>query len=146
MQFQPESIIADLELAVRSGSSDKRVSALRQVTDLFLHDSDRLNDEQVKVFDNVLCLLASRIESTALAELSERLAPVDNAPIEVIRRLARDNEIGVAEPVLSELKRLTTKDLSDIARTRGQCPLAGNLRPRTTGRSRHGRPRGAWQP
>ncbi|MGO9632504.1 MAG: hypothetical protein ACLPX1_01250, partial [Steroidobacteraceae bacterium] len=89
MQFQPESIIADLELAVRSGSSDKRVSALRQVTDLFLHDSDRLNDEQIKVFDNVLCLLASRIESTALAELSERLAPVDNAPIEVIRRLAR---------------------------------------------------------
>ena len=60
MQFQPESIIADLELAVRSGSSDKRVSALRQVTDLFLHDSDRLNDEQIKVFDNVLCLLASR--------------------------------------------------------------------------------------
>ena len=123
MQFQPKSIIADLELAVRSGSSDKRVSALRQVTDLFLHNSDRLNDEQIKVFDNVLCLLASRIESTALAELSERLAPVDNAPIEVIRRLARDNEIGVAEPVLSESKRLTTKDLSDIARTQGNAHL-----------------------
>ena len=123
MQAQPESIIADLELAVRSGSSDKRVTALRQVADLFLHDLDRLNDEQVKVFDTVLCLLASRIESKALAELSERLAPVDNAPIEVIRRLARDDEIGVAGPVLSESTRLTTKDLSDIARTQGDAHL-----------------------
>jgi uncharacterized protein (DUF2336 family) len=117
MQSQPESIIADLELAVRNGSSEKRVNALRQVTDLFLHDSDRLSDEQVKVFDRVLCLLASRIESKVLAELSERLAPIDNAPLEVIRRLARDAEISVAGPVLSESTRLTSKDLSEIART-----------------------------
>ncbi len=123
MQAQPELIITDLELAVRSGSSDKRVTALRQVTDLFLHDSDRLNDEQVKVFDTVLCLLASRIENQALAELSERLAPVDNAPTEVVRRLARDDEIGVAGPVLSESTRLTTKDLSDVARTQGHAHL-----------------------
>jgi uncharacterized protein (DUF2336 family) len=123
MQSQPESIIDELELAVRSGSSETRINTLRQVTDLFLHDSDRLNDEQVKVFDQVICVLASRIESKALAELSERLAPIDNAPVEVIRRLARDNEIGVAGPVLSESKRLTTKDLSEIARTQGNAHL-----------------------
>jgi uncharacterized protein (DUF2336 family) len=117
MQSQPESIIADLELAVRSGSSEKRVNALRQVTDLFLHDSDRISDEQVKVFDRVLCLLASRIESKVLAELSERLAPVDNAPVEMIGRLARHNEIAVAGPVLLQSKRLTARDLSEIART-----------------------------
>jgi uncharacterized protein (DUF2336 family) len=123
MQSQPESIITELELAVRSGTSETRVSTLRQVTDLFLHDSDRLNDEQVKVFDEVLCLLANRIENKALAELSERLAPVDNAPIKVIRRLAQDDEIGVAGPVLADSKRLTTKDLSEIARTHGNAHL-----------------------
>jgi uncharacterized protein (DUF2336 family) len=120
MQSQSESLISELEKAVRSGSSEKRINTLRQVTDLFLNDSDQLNDEQIKVFDDVLCLLINRIESKALAELSERLAPVDNAPLEVVRRLARDDEIKVAGPVLTESKRLTTKDLSEIARTKSQ--------------------------
>jgi uncharacterized protein (DUF2336 family) len=123
MQSQSESVIDELERAVRSGSSETRVNTLRQVTDLFLNDADRLNDEQIKVFDDVLCLLASRIESQALAELSVRLAPVDNAPIETIKRLARDNEIKVAGPVLAESKRLTTRDLSEIARTQSQAHL-----------------------
>jgi hypothetical protein len=34
----------------------------------------------------------------ALAELSARLAPIDNAPIEVVRRLARNDDIVVAAP------------------------------------------------
>ena len=101
-----------------SGSSEARIKTLRHVTDLFLKESDRLNDKQVEVFDDVLCLLIGRIESKALAELSERLAPVDKAPIEVIRRLARDDEIIVAGPVLMESKRLTTEDISEIARTK----------------------------
>ena len=47
--LQPVSIIAELEEAVRSGSAAKRISTLRQVTDLFLRDADRLNKDQVKV-------------------------------------------------------------------------------------------------
>lgn len=123
MQSQSQSIIAELEEAVGSGSPETRINTLRQVTDLFLHGADRLNDEQVKVFDDVLCLLISRIESKALAELSERLAPVDNAPVETIGRLARNNEIEVAAPVLAASKMLTTEDLSEIARTQGQAHL-----------------------
>jgi hypothetical protein len=62
---QPVSIIAELEDAVRSGSSAKRISTLRQVTDLFLHDAERLSDDQVKVFDDVLCHLVARFGSHA---------------------------------------------------------------------------------
>src|SRR5665647_1244382 len=54
---QPDSIIAELEDAVRSGSSQRRVDTLRQVTNLFLHDGNRLSEDHVKVFDDVLCLL-----------------------------------------------------------------------------------------
>src|SRR6476469_726862 len=61
-QQASQSIIAELEDAVRDGTSAKRVQTLRQVTDLFLNDGDRLNDEQVKVFDDVLCLLVARVE------------------------------------------------------------------------------------
>jgi hypothetical protein len=92
----PDSLIAELELAVKGDSPDNRTKTLRRVTDLFLNDAERLNDDQIKVFDDVLCLLVRRIEHKALVELSKRLAPVDNSPLEVIRRLAQDQEIDVA--------------------------------------------------
>ena len=111
-----ESLIAELELAVKDDLD--RIKTLRRVTDLFLNDADRLNDEQIKVFDDVLCLLIRRIESRALVELSKRLAPLDNSPLEVIRRLARAEEIEVAGPVLSQSRRLCNSDLVEIAATK----------------------------
>lgn len=120
LQEFDHSIIAELEDAVKNGSSEKRVDTLRQVTNLFLHDGERLGDDQVKVFDDVLCLLIARVESRARAELSARLAPIDYAPFEVIQHLARDEEISVAGSVLARSSRLRTSDLVEIASTRGQ--------------------------
>lgn len=121
MAQQPgHSIIAELEDAVREGSSKKRVETLRRVTDLFLNDCDRLNNEQVQVFDDVLCLLIARVETRAKAELSKRLGPIDYAPFEVIRRLAWDDEIAVAGHVLTHSSRLGTDALVEIASTKGQ--------------------------
>jgi hypothetical protein len=114
------SLIVELEEAIQSGSSEKRVETLRRVTDLFLYDADRLNEAQVGVFDDVLCHLIKRIETKALVELSGHLAPVDNSPIEVIRQLARNDEIAVAGPVLTQSARLTTGDLVEIAETKSQ--------------------------
>jgi uncharacterized protein (DUF2336 family) len=115
-----QSIIVELEEAVRTGSSEKRVNTLRQVTNLFLHDGARFNDEQIKVFDDVLCLLVARVESRARAELSSSLAPVAHAPNEIMQRLARDDEIGVAGQVLSNSRRVTTDTLVEVASTKGQ--------------------------
>jgi uncharacterized protein (DUF2336 family) len=121
--MQPQSLIDELESAIKGGSAESRVSTLRQITDLFLHDANRLSDEQISVFDDVLCLLAEKIEKTALVELGSRLAPVDTAPIRVIKKLARDDEIAVAGPVLSASKRLPTTDLIQIAQTKSQAHL-----------------------
>jgi uncharacterized protein (DUF2336 family) len=120
LQNLDHSIIAELEDAVKSGSSERRVDTLRQVTDLFLHDGERLSEDQVKVFDDVLCLLIARVETRARAELGTRLAPLDYAPLEVIQHLARDNEITVAGDVLAKSSRLKTSDLVEIASTKGQ--------------------------
>jgi uncharacterized protein (DUF2336 family) len=120
MQLSEHSVIAELEEAMRAGSSEKRVNTLRQVTNLFLHDAERLSDDQIKVFDDVLCVLIARVESRAKAQLSKTLAPVDYAPIEVIRRLAGDDESIVAEQVLARSRRVTTRTLVDVARTKGQ--------------------------
>jgi hypothetical protein len=96
------------------------VETLRQVTDLFLHDGERLSDDQVKVFDDVLCLLIARVETRAKAELSRRLAPLDYAPFEVIQHLAWDDEIEVAGNVLANSSRLGTDVLVEIASSKGQ--------------------------
>jgi hypothetical protein len=120
VQQPAHSIIAELEDAMRGGSSAKRVDTLRQVTDLFLHDGDRLSDDQVQVFDDVLCLLIARVETRAKAELSKRLAPLDYAPFEVIQHLAQDDEIAVAGDVLTHSSRLGTEMLVRIASTKGQ--------------------------
>jgi hypothetical protein len=120
LQKLEHSIIAELEDAVKSGSSQRRVDTLRQVTNLFLHDGERLSEEQVKVFDDVLCVLIARVETRARAELGARLAPIDYAPFEVIQHLARDEEIAVAGNVLIKSSRLRTSDLVEIASTKSQ--------------------------
>ena len=117
---QAASIIDELEEAVRSGSSAKRVSTLRQVTDLFLHDGERLSEDQVRVFDDVICHLAARVETRVKAELGARFASLEYAPQGVIEQLARDDEIAVAGTVLAGSSVLTTSALVEIAKTKGQ--------------------------
>lgn len=114
------SLFDDLDEVLRHGSPDKRVDMLRRVTDLFLSDADRLNDEQIGVFDEVLAHLINKIEAKTLAEISARLAPVGNAPLDVTLRFARHETIAVAGPVLTHSTRLTTHHLVEIAQTRGQ--------------------------
>jgi uncharacterized protein (DUF2336 family) len=119
MDFQP-LVLAELEEAIQNGTEEKRIATLRSVTNLFLSDAERFNETQITLFDNILCHLVKRVERRAIIELSRRLAPVDNAPVETIRRLAQDHSIAIAQPVLSQSARLTTGDLVEIAETKGQ--------------------------
>lgn len=113
-------LINELEDALKSGPPEKRVETLRRVTSLFLNEADQLSEQQISVFDDVLMHLVQRIESKALVELSTSLAPVGNAPIEVVGRLARDDAIAVAGPVLTQSSRLTESDLIEIAKSKSQ--------------------------
>jgi uncharacterized protein (DUF2336 family) len=114
------SLIGELEQALQNGSPEKRIATLRRVTNLFLDEGNRLNEQQISVFDDVLLHLVQRIETKALVELSAGLAPVANAPVEVIRRLAKDDEIMVAGPVLTQSGRLSEGDLVAIATSKSQ--------------------------
>jgi uncharacterized protein (DUF2336 family) len=115
-----DSVILELEEAVRGGSPERRVKTLRQVTNLFLNDGARLSAEQIEVFDDVFCLLVLKVETTARAELSRRLARVDHAPVKVIQQLARDDEIAVACHVLAHSRQVATGTLVEVANTKGQ--------------------------
>ena len=133
-----QSLITELEDAIRSGSKEKRIDSLRRITDLFVADADRLNDQQIDVFDDVLGHLINRIEGKALAELSRRLGPINNAPADVVRRLARDDNILVAEPILTQSARLRDEDLIEIAGTKTQAHLTSYFGTFRNRHSRHG--------
>lgn len=120
---QAASVIEELEYVLAAGSSDRRTEILRRVTDLFLGNADGFNPEQVGLFDDVLAHLIRQVETTALAELGAKLAPVDNAPKGIIRSLAHHDEIVVAGPVLARSVQLTDGDLVEIAGSKGQAHL-----------------------
>jgi len=114
------SLISELEEAIARGSSARSAETLRRLTDLFTGRAPELNDQHVELFDDVIVRLVGEIETKARAELARRLAPVDSAPPNTIRQLARDEAIEVAGPILLRSKRLADDDLVDIARQSGQ--------------------------
>lgn len=130
-------VLDDLERAVARGSSQTRIDIMRQVTDLFLTAPTKLAEEQVSLFDDVINRLIGRLESHALAELSERLAPSSNAPPQVMRQLAANDSIDVAGPVLARSNSLTDETLVEIAENKSQSHLSkiaerGQLSPTIT--------------
>src|ERR1700678_2290138 len=117
------SLIPELEEVVQHGSREKRTEALQRITALFVNGAGSYKNEHVDVFDEVFGLLIEEIENKARAELSHRLAPVSNAPVKVLRRLAKDDDIAVAGPVLKLAPRLAESDLIDVAETKRQAHL-----------------------
>jgi uncharacterized protein (DUF2336 family) len=116
----PPSLIEELEGALASGTNEKRLQTLWRITDLFVAGAERYSDEQINVFDDVIGKIAIVIENKARAKLASRLAPLATAPHNVVRSLAFDNDIEVAQPVLSGSQRLSDPDLVANASSKSQ--------------------------
>jgi uncharacterized protein (DUF2336 family) len=117
------ALMSELEDALQSGAPERRIVMLRRITDLFLTDANRLNEEQVGVFDEILTHLAHRIEERVLSQISLKFAPVRNAPKNMISLLANDDNIAVAGPVLAQSDRIAENELIEIAKSKSQTHL-----------------------
>jgi uncharacterized protein (DUF2336 family) len=113
------TLIPEFEAAIRQGSDAKRAAMAERITDLFIDAADRFDAVQIALFDEILGRLIDEIEHKTLAEISRRIAPVAHAPIGVVRRLAGDDNINVAGPVLRGSPRLADTDLATIATRMG---------------------------
>jgi uncharacterized protein (DUF2336 family) len=118
-----ENLIDQLEGVLTSKDLSRRAEVLRRVTDLFINGSGKFSDEQIDLFDGVMCKLVSEIELAARVTLGNRLAMVPDAPGKVIRTLAFDDTIEVAAPVLTHSARLDDATLVENARTKSQSHL-----------------------
>src|SRR5467141_4616817 len=112
------TFLQDLDDAVARGTAESCLQALWHATDLLI--AGRYSDDEICTFGEVIGRLADEIEVAARAELATRLARTDNAPINIIHKLAFDDSIEVAGPVLRESVRLDAKTLVPNAQTKSQ--------------------------
>ncbi len=117
------SLIPELEDVIQHGSYARRAETVRRIANLFIDGSPSFNEDHIGLFDDVLCRLVTEIEIKARAEMSQTFAPIANAPGDLMRQLANDDDIAVAGPVIAQSQRLAETDLVDIAKTKGQAHL-----------------------
>jgi uncharacterized protein (DUF2336 family) len=115
---QSKSFLQDLDEAISRGTPESRARALWHATDLLI--AGRYSDDEIWTFGEVIGRLADEIEVAARAQLAKRLARTDHAPANIIRKLAFDDSIDVAGPVLRESGQLDAKALVANARTQSQ--------------------------
>jgi uncharacterized protein (DUF2336 family) len=113
-------LIDELEAALSSGTNSRRIEMLTRITDLFVGGAGRYSEEQIGIFDDVMVRLVSTIEAQARAKLSHRLAPIANAPANIVHMLAFDDDIDVAQPMLQQSDRLDDPALVANATTKSQ--------------------------
>jgi uncharacterized protein (DUF2336 family) len=112
------SFLKDLDDAILRGTSESRMRALWHTTDLLI--AGGYSDDEIWTFGEVIGRLADEIEVVARAQLARRLARFDKAPVNIIHKLAFDDSIEVAGPVLRESERLEAYALVANACTKGQ--------------------------
>jgi len=110
----------ELEAVVASGSTARRTDILNRITDLFIYGAERYSADQILLFGDVMARLMRGMRREARAKLAERLAPVANAPANLIQLLALDHDATVARSVLARSQRLTERDLLLIAGSKTQ--------------------------
>jgi uncharacterized protein (DUF2336 family) len=115
---EPKSFLAELEDAVSRGTAESCLNALWHATDILI--AGRYSEDQIWTFGEIIGRLAEEIEIAARVRLANKLAPSNNAPINVIKKLAFDDSIEVAGPVLRQSERLDVKMLVENARCKSQ--------------------------
>ncbi len=118
---ESNSFIDELEEAVSRGTPASRARALWHTTDLMI--AGNFSEDEIWTFGEVVTRLADEIEVAARAQLSEKLAQFDQAPVNIIHKLAFDDAIEVAGPVLRESKQLETYALVANACTKSQAHM-----------------------
>jgi len=118
MTTDSRSFLQELDEAVLRGTAESRTKALSYATDMLM--IGRYSEEEIWMFGEVIGRLADAIEVAARAQLSKRLAKSSHAPINVVKKLAFDDAIEVAGPILQHCERLDSQTLISNIRTKSQ--------------------------
>src|SRR5258706_8283942 len=107
-----------LQLA-KTPSSEQRRELLREVTDLFLADTEAYSEIEREHFGAIMGRIAKDMEVAVREDLAHTLAALPTAPHALIQQLAHD-EFSVAQEVIAQSPVLEDGDLLEIANSKGQ--------------------------
>jgi uncharacterized protein (DUF2336 family) len=114
------SLIPGLDDIVREGDPKRLANTTKRIAELFLAGAAKFRPDHVDLFDGILLDLVPHTEPVARAELAERLSLLVNAPRGLVGRLAREDEVAIAGPLLRRSPVIDDVVLIEIARLRGQ--------------------------
>src|SRR5262245_9559148 len=83
MQYR-EQIRTEIDVALANAEPGWCASALRQIVDLFVRGAPAYTPEHVALYDTALIMLAARADQDGLIDISNKLAPVENAPVSTV--------------------------------------------------------------
>lgn len=121
MTISSKLFLKDLDESVLRGSAESREKALWYATDMLMVGS--YAEDEIWTFGEVIGRLSDAIEVAARARLAESLASATRVPISVVKKLAFDDSIDVAGPILQRCEQLDAKTLIQNIRTRSQSHL-----------------------
>ena len=114
------SLLKEIEAAIAQGSTERRTSLLRSISDLFIQSIESFSHQQIDLFDDVIVKLCEHIEVEARVELAHRLAPLDRSPAAVIKRLASDDAMWLPNPSSNSRRNCRSQILCNWPRPRVQ--------------------------
>ncbi len=122
------SRLAELVALAREPSSERRRTLLREITDVFLEPAPgappAADDPAAALFAEVAGRLSTELDEAVRAEWAARVAPSDRTPYALAVRLANDDSIAVADPVIRLSPVLDEAALLEVVRTKGAAHLA----------------------
>ncbi|MGA7070303.1 DUF2336 domain-containing protein [Bradyrhizobium sp.] len=114
------SLIPGLDEIVKRGDPKRLAEVTRGIAELFVQGAANFKPAHVGLFDHLLTGIVPQTETAARADLAERMSAIANAPPTLIGRLAREDDISIAGPILRRSPVLEDQALVEIARAKGQ--------------------------
>jgi uncharacterized protein (DUF2336 family) len=107
-----------LEVAGES-SSEKRRMLLNEVTELFFESQDNQSSSETTLFGDLISKVAYELDTEVRKELAQRFSGGE-APRALAIKMALDEDISIAGPILRRSASLTQSDLIRVVENRGQ--------------------------
>lgn len=113
----------ELQLLAGERSSEKRVELLRRITALFLQGAGAHSRAEEYLFADIMDKILESVTKEQKIGFSRQFAVSEHAPHGLVCKLAGDEDIDVARPVILRSPVLTDEDLVGLARSAPQSHL-----------------------
>jgi uncharacterized protein DUF2336 len=123
-EWVPVALHQELTKIAAERSPEKRLELLHKVTDLYLDGVDTNSNSETYLFNEIMEKIVDQFSRDFKKQVSSSLAILPDFPTNIVRKLADDEDIEVARPVLRNAFSLTDDDLVKLAQRGSQAHLA----------------------